>query len=153
MTALRLNSPVCCVLLVALAGVCGSGCGEAGPERLAASGEVTLDGKPLETGSIAFLPAAGTEAPSVGGTIENGRYELPAEKGALVGKYNVRITSMQKTGKQIEAGSPEPPGTMVDEVKQVVPPRYNTETELTAEVTADGENTFDFKLESAAGEQ
>ncbi len=153
MTALLLRSPLCCLLLCALTGLLASGCGESGPERLAASGEVTLDGQPLETGSIAFIPAEGTQAPSVGGTIENGRYELPAEKGALVGKYNVRITSMQKTGKQIEAGSPEPPGTMVDEVKQVIPPRYNTETELTAEVTADGENTFDFKLESAAEEQ
>jgi len=33
-------------------------------------------------------------------------------------------------------------------MRSVVPPRYNFQSELTAKVTAEGPNRFDFKLES-----
>ncbi len=40
------------------------GCGSA--DRANVSGKVTLDGQPLETGSIAFEPIEGTQSPSAG---------------------------------------------------------------------------------------
>jgi hypothetical protein len=39
------------------------------------------------------------------------------------------------------------PGTMIPLREQMIPPRYNDQTELTAEVAA-GDNEFNFDLES-----
>lgn len=37
-------------------------------------------------------------------------------------------------------------------MRAVIPPCYNEQTELTAEVTPDGENSFDFALKSDPGD-
>lgn len=125
-----------------------SGCGgQSGPERPAISGAVLLDGKPLESGTISFLPAPGTQGPTAGGIIEDGKYSIAAGEGAAVGMARVEIRSPRKTGKQIEVGSPTPPGTMVDETVEAVPARYNTNSTLTADIKA-GDNTHDFDLKS-----
>lgn len=56
------------------------------------------------------------------------------------------IGSLQKSGKQIPAMSPSPPGTMVDEVVETIPSRYNESSELKREVGA-GPNALEFNLE------
>jgi hypothetical protein len=108
-------------------------------------GAVTFDGKPVEQGSITFEPASGT-GPSAGGTIQNGRYAVDAE-GVTPGEMIVRISAVRSTGKKIEAGPPEPPGTMVDEVRPYIPAAYNEQSTLKAEVKA-GKVTQDFALKS-----
>src|SRR6266446_4970450 len=96
-----------------------AGCGS--DNRGAVSGKVTLDGQPLKKASIAFIPMEGTQSPSSGGTIENGTYAIERAKGPMAGSYRVEIRAPTATGKKILAGSPAPPGTMVDEVKEAVP--------------------------------
>ena len=51
-----------------------TGCG--GDSKMATvSGAVTLDGNPVETGAITFVPANGN-APTAGGQIKDGRYSV-----------------------------------------------------------------------------
>ena len=77
------------------------GCSRDG--RLAASGTVTLDGKPLESGAITFQPAPGSQGNSAGGSIENGHFQIAAEHGLKPGKYFVTIQSFKLTGRTVVA--------------------------------------------------
>ena len=81
--------------MVALAGCSGRG----GPERASVSGSVTLDGQPVTDGLITLYPAGGTNGPSVGGSIQDGRYSIAAAKGPYLGRYRVEINWPRKTGK------------------------------------------------------
>lgn len=126
-----------------------AGCGKRGPDLMPISGEVKFDGKPLATGVIEFIPNPDTNGPSTGAQIEAGRYSVPRDKGAVVGNYRVQITSIQKTGEKIPAGTGAPEGTMVDDIRQVIPRAYNSESTLTAKVVK-GDNAktnFDLKSE------
>src|SRR5262245_24328187 len=68
------------------------GCGPKS-DRLAVSGAVTLDGTPLEAGSIRFDSSGGQKVVSSGALIKGGEYYVPQEKGLPPGKYRVQITS------------------------------------------------------------
>ena len=126
------------------------GCGGA---HVTIEGAATFDGQPIESGSIVFEPADGKGA-STGGKIADGRYSVNSEEGISVnseegiarGKKIVRITGVRKTGRQIEAGPPAPPGTMVDEIQKYIPASYNTQSTLTCEIAA-GSNEVDFHLQ------
>ncbi|MEX0793841.1 MAG: hypothetical protein WD045_11945 [Pirellulaceae bacterium] len=132
---------------VALASMLVMGCGggQSGPPRGEVSGKVTLDGTPVEEGSITFLPSEGTSGPSAGAPITNGNYAIARQKGPVEGKYRVEIRATRKTGKSVPAGSPFPEGTMIDETEEAVPAKYNTKSELVREIVA-GENELDFDL-------
>lgn len=109
--------------------------------RRAVSGEVSLDGESVSSGSIVFLPTAG-DGPKGAAEIVDGKYTIPAEQGLPPGNYRVEIRWSQATGKQIPSGDP---GMLMDERLEAMPARYNTASTLTAEITA-GENKQDFKL-------
>jgi hypothetical protein len=99
------------------------------------AGTVTLDGRPLAGANLVFEPVEGGRA-STGYTDANGRYELfyiRRDKGAKVGRHKVVIN----------AGDPD------SGKAEIVPPRYNQNTTLEAEVKA-GDNTLDFALTTAA---
>jgi len=124
------------VLVLCFAGCSGS---DDGPKTVTVSGEVILDGKPLEDGEIVFLPADG-QGRSDAGRISEGHYSFES----TLGEKKVDIQSWQEipgTVKKLESG--EEGG----EVEQVVPAKYNDETTLTANVTDSGEKTFNFALE------
>lgn len=53
---------------------------------------------------------------------------------------------MRKTGRQIEAGPPAPPGKMADELERYIPASYNENSTLTREMSA-GNNELHFHLE------
>jgi len=139
-----------CLLLIAI----GAGCsgGEAGPERGSLQGNIKLDGQPLTTGSLVLVPTGGTQGPSSGAVIKDGTYSISSDKGPVLGTYRVEIKSTQATGKKIEAGSPMPPGTMVDVMEQLIPPEYNKDSTLTVEIKS-GENSKDFALKRRRSEK
>lgn len=122
------------------------GCGEAPPKRIAISGTVKLDGQPVERGSINFIPEAGSPNLPAGGEIKAGEYNLTADAGPSAGKYRVEIRWSKPTGKKVEMGSPAPKGTMIDEVKEAIPAKYNTQSTLEREIGSE-ESTVDFDLE------
>ncbi len=113
-----------------------AGCGSRG---IPVKGAVSLDGKPVAEGSIAFEPADGKGA-TVGAAIHDGRYQVAREAGLQAGQKTARILAVYKTGRRVPAGTPEPTGTMVDEVKTVwAPPKP-------CEVSDDPEKQLDFEL-------
>ena len=138
------------LLILPLLIAAGCGGGTDGPERFPVTGKVTINGEPLDDGSIQFIPEAGTDGPSSGAPITNGAYTIPAEKGPVAGQYLVQIRGTKKTGKQIEAGPPNPPGTMVDEVVQAVPAEYNSNSTLKATIKEGPNEDVNFQLENAA---
>jgi hypothetical protein len=115
-------------------------------DRHAVSGEVSLGGTPLDVGSIEFRPTGGgKDAISGGAVISEGRYEIDEERGLPPGEYQVRIHSGDPAGNAPNLD--EPPG-LIPTVLERVPARYNSQTTLSAKVTPEGPNEFNFKLES-----
>jgi hypothetical protein len=115
-----------------------AGC--SGSSRL--EGTVTLDGQPVDGGTISFINSSGQNG-NAGGQIQGGKYSI--ESKVPPGTYKVEINWLKSTGKSIPNKSD--PGTMQDETKQVIPMEYNVQTKLTAEVKS-GSNTFNFDLKS-----
>jgi hypothetical protein len=122
------------------------GCGGSRADRGAVGGAVTLDGKPVERGSILFTPIEGTHGAVAGGEIQNGHYQLPARIGPAVGRNRVEIRAMRKTGKMVPKAFGRP-GEMVPEQVEAIPPRFNTASTLTAEIKP-GDNTAGFDVSS-----
>jgi hypothetical protein len=120
-----------------------AGCGQTS-DRQSLDGVVTLDGVPLAKGNVALRPLPGTKGPTAGGAIMEGKFSVAPEKGAFVGAFRVEITAARKTGRKV----PSITGNMVDEVEQFIPVRYNRQSRLTAEVTENGPNRFEFALDS-----
>ncbi|MFM7541285.1 MAG: hypothetical protein ACKO9Z_16660 [Planctomycetota bacterium] len=119
-----------------LAAMVAIGCGSDAPTH-PVKGRVTLDGAPLEKGSIRFSPTG--EASPAGGEIKNGEYSLMAPPGESM----VEITSTKVIGQRKAYNTPDSP--MVDITKEVVPEKYNARSTLKIEVKA-GSNSKDFEL-------
>lgn len=120
-----------------------AGCGSES-NRSGLEGTVTLNGQPLAEGSITLRPLPGTHGPTAGGKIANGKFTILPEQGTFSGTFRVEITASRKTGKQKKDALL---GIMVDEYERIIPDRYNRQSELTCEVTADRPNQFAFELE------
>ena len=121
------------------------GCGKSAINRADVSGEVKLDGKPLEEGTIRFTPCAGVKGSVAGGSIKNGRYRFTGTKGVTIGENKVEIHAFQDTGKTYQ-----PYGSGTSSVPQIidrVAPRFNKKSTLIAEVKS-GENTLHFEVAS-----
>jgi hypothetical protein len=108
------------------------GCAES--EYVPVSGVVTWNGAPMPSGEVIFVPADNRTSPSAG-KIQSGAFEFVAKPGPM----RVEIQSVRETG---EIHPTE--GYKLTEL--YVPPRYNAQSELTAEVTRDGDNHFTFDL-------
>ncbi len=126
----------------------GLGCGR--ESTVPVSGTVFLDGRPLAKAFVEFQPLAqaGDAAPgpsSRGQTDAQGRFTLHVvggpEAGAVPGKHRVRITAYEGDVPSVTDANPSP-------VPQTLPEWYNTETELTCEVTTKGTKSADFRLSS-----
>jgi len=110
------------------------------------SGSVTLDGAPVTGGAINFIPQGGAPGSRpTGGEILGGKYSLEGAKSPHPGKYRVEIFWKKKTGKQIPVIGDA--GHSTDETAEVIPPTYNTQTTLEADVKSGG-NTFNYDLKS-----
>jgi len=142
------------ILFLCLGGLpLGAGCGDANKlGRLGISGRVTLDGQPLDAGTIEFSPKDPLGV-STGGTIVDGAYRIAAAAGVPAGKYVVRITSPRDN---VAADQPEellPPGPQQRQgprqpppATERVPAEYNTKSKQIVEVTKQGPNQFDFAI-------
>jgi hypothetical protein len=130
--------PVCAAVL--------AGCSEQGDTlpRQTVSGTVTFEGKPLAKGVIQFYPEPPTRPGGVAasGTIEGGKFTVAQSEGPTPGDYKVAIFA--SSGER--AQSDEAPGKGGALMKELIPPRYNQQSELTAEVKDGGKNVFDYKL-------
>ena len=136
-------------LLVAGSGGCGGG-----PPTQSVSGKITFKGQPVASAQVAFIPATGQEdvKPAHGQTDPDGCYTLrtyvkPGQEvsGAMVGTFQVTLTEVIAQNRIVEYD--ELSGQPVS-----FPPLYSnaTTTPLSATVSADGDNVFDFTLEPTA---
>lgn len=121
-------------LALAVMLLCVSGCGgDDTPPLGEVSGTITLDGEPLEGVIVVFKPESGRAA--TGTTDASGQYTLEF--------------SYQVPGCKVGANKVHLEWPLGATNAKVLPSRYTTTSELTADVKS-GENTLDFKLESDA---
>ncbi len=119
-----------------------SGCGSRGPKTVPVSGIVTMNGKPLPTGSLMFVPED-RSLPSEGVNIADGKFQFRAKPGK--NKVEIRATRPPPGVAPANVGVKMPPGW---NWVQYIPVRYNSQTELRAEVSDGGKNEFEFDLKS-----
>ncbi|MGC1274125.1 MAG: carboxypeptidase-like regulatory domain-containing protein [Planctomycetaceae bacterium] len=102
------------------------------------SGTVTLDDQPL-AGALVIFESEDNRTSS-GRTDGDGRYVLmlnPSKSGILPGKKTVRIsTALSESEEETALGV------------ETIPKRYNTDSELTADVKPEETQTFHFDLTS-----
>jgi len=106
--------------ILALAAMVLSGCG--GTYDASVEGVVTLDGNPVPSCSVAFIPAAGG-SPGYARTNGSGKYEVFTgnELGLPSGEYRVTLVARENpTETHSELGGPPPPG------KRITPPWYGS---------------------------
>jgi len=130
--------------LLIIAPSCGSS--DLSYEKGAIKGTVTLNGEPLASGKIRFVPAVDTVGKITVAEIKDGQYEFDMERCPALGTHKIEIIATRKTGKKIPIPD-EPEGTMRDETEQYLPASYNTNSRLTLEVKAgDNQGNFDLKI-------
>ena len=108
--------------------------------RGSVTGTVTLEGQPLQAGTIRFMPADGQTA-TAETTIADGKFSAVVPPG----DKKISISAPKVTGKKRmydAAGGPE-----VDVVQELLPAKNNVQTELTLTVSA-GPQHKDFPLTS-----
>ena len=124
------------------------------------SGTVTLDGKPLVSGKITFMPAD----PASGGvpaeaTIADGAYEVPRDEGPVPGAYRVTISALEPGAAPAKpaprsrvadatSGTGAPDVAAEAPLRESIPTKYNAQSTLKADVTKGGTNGFDFPMTS-----
>jgi hypothetical protein len=116
-----------------------AGCGDDEAPKYDVSGEVTLQGQPLQSGTVSFFPADG-QGPTAGAVITAGRYtaEVPP------GPKKVEIRSPKVVGQRKLFDAPDSPTSDITE--EQVPAKYNTQTTLTADIQDDRDD-LNFNLE------
>jgi hypothetical protein len=129
-----------------------SGCGaNQGPRRVAIEGRIRVDGLPLASGVIRFIPTSATGGPAAVAVVTNGAYSFAADDGPVVGTHRVEIEAAgylpfplddeESAAQWAMAGNAVP--------RNPLPGIYNTHSTLAVEVAADGGRQFDFDLLSA----
>lgn len=132
------------IALIILGVLLLAGCSDDPLGRQTVSGTVLFKGQPLDQGAIQFVPLE--KGPTeTGAGIENGKYTIPRDKGLVPGKYKVSIWSYDRKGGAI-APTDMPGDTVGKQFKERIPPNYNVNTTLRAEVIKGGSNTFDFDV-------
>jgi len=128
-----------CVMMAGLLAGCG-----AKSDRLPVHGQITLDGAPLPTGTIAFTGPDGSAVAA--GNIQDGKYtvsESGSRRGIPPGTYNILITSW------LETPGEELPGGGFSKGKSAIPEKYsNPKTSgFTADIQPD-KVEFNYELTS-----
>jgi hypothetical protein len=137
-----------CIRHCVVAGVLGllagfAGCG--GPYDSTVSGVVTLDGKVVPRGTVAYQPSAGGPA-AYARIEENGAYVVHTgrEEGLPSGEYSVTVTANEPPAvTQTQSGGPPPPG------KPITPPWYRTKNTSGLNFTVSpGDNEINLELKT-----
>jgi hypothetical protein len=127
-----------------------TGCGPSS-DRLAVSGEVTLDGAPLDQGAIRLTSMGTEKLRATGGMIQNGEFHIPQEKGLPPGTYLVEISAPNlSVPPVVYKGAPGEPA-LPPTAPERIPPEYNVNSTKTVDVSADSDNHFVFEIASRPG--
>jgi hypothetical protein len=124
--------------LAAIAVLLVAGC-DSNPTAGDVHGMVTLDGAPLEDGTIRFTPLEG-KVGTAGGVIKGGQFSTTVP----VARHRVEISAAKVVGgaEAAEARHSDANYTAI----QLIPSKYNTKSELTLDVKSGlNEPRFDLK--------
>ena len=81
------------VVVLTSLGIVGCGSGRRDYECVTLRGEVTIDGKSLQSGAVQFFPTVAGQGPAVGALITQGHY---VAEGVPVGKVRVLFTAIER---------------------------------------------------------
>jgi hypothetical protein len=121
------------------------GCGSRS-DRLAVSGEVTLDGAPLDEGSIRLTSTGGGKLLASGAMIHDGKFHIPQEKGLPPGTYRVEMSSPDSKAPPVVYKSAPGEPALPPTAPERIPPEYNSQSKHTVEVSNGGDNDFKFDI-------
>ncbi|MDR2170362.1 MAG: hypothetical protein LBP59_09490 [Planctomycetaceae bacterium] len=143
---MRLKSFLSIIILLILPVVICSGCSGKTVKTVKVTGKITIDGNPIEQGSIKFMDVNGEGAVG-GGSISNGTYVA----NVPVGKKKTLVLGTKLAGKE-HLIADVPDSSLVDKFEVITPPEYNSfeTTPLEAEIKTET-NNLDFNLSSNFG--
>ena len=116
-----------------------SGC-DSGPKLYPVSGTVQFKGENIKFGTINFRAKDGATGAA---QVVDGKYSIPKEGGLTPGEYRVAINYPDP--KIPPPSGTEAPGEAIPQ-REMLPKKYNDETELTAQVKADTNNDINFQM-------
>lgn len=140
----------CAACLLAIANLVGCSGNSSGLNLVPAKGTITLNGTPLAGADVEFTPQnVKANEDGLGGssgfanTDDSGHFEMytASYAGIQPGEYLVRINKISVP----EITNPE---ARVPEGKEMVPPQYNTKSDLVVEIGAEGNSDLMFELKS-----
>ncbi|QDS99962.1 hypothetical protein [Adhaeretor mobilis] len=128
-----LTTPRTAAALLSLGLLLSVGCDDGRPERVQVSGQVLIDGQPLKSGNLKFVPEGAR--PSTGRLDDQGRFKLTCydgNDGVVLGTHRVQVSSYELAGPA--------------KVRWLAPPQYADfrTSRLKYEIT---EATDDLKIE------
>lgn len=140
---LRIRCSALTCVIVGL--ICAPGCGKKGPSLAPVVGTIRYEGKPVGGASVSFVPSDPKLRAATAITDDQGNYRLETlgfGEGAIVGKHRVSVALRTPTPPVKDLKTPRQIG------KPLLPAKYFNpdKSGLSAEVTATGENRFDFDL-------
>jgi hypothetical protein len=122
--------------------------------RESISGTVKVDGKPLQSGSIVLSPfeeQRTSNTVSSSGPINSGRFSIPRGKGLVPAKYRIAIYGgsaptphEELTYSEMDDDDEE----SATSIKDVIPEKYNANTELSVEIKPGGIKELRIELTS-----
>lgn len=116
----RIGEP--CMLLLIATALGMAGCGNRGYSTSRLEGRITVDGQPIERGSISFAPLRSDRGPGVSAAVEAGHY---VAANVPQGKVRVGFHAVKETGRSImQFGKPYP------EAVNVIPDKYRVGMEI-----------------------
>lgn len=139
------------VVLLVMVAAWGLGCGGGSTEDLVSvSGTITLDEKPLEGATVAFIPAKSKQTqPSWGFSDAAGKYHLKTAEGydgICLGEYRIVVSKLT-----MQDGSPIPKGSQTGGADglEIVPfPHCDPRQTKNVAVIEHGDEVFDLAIKS-----
>lgn len=142
------NRPPGSIAVAVLLVTCSIGCGARSPQGVAASGTVTLDGRPVRNATAVFTPQD-LAGHSITVRVIDGQFRCDESAGLGAGQFDVCVISAEPELEEVEAAHRE--GEVSPLNSSRIPVIYQKPGALTATVTEDGPNQFEFALSTRRG--
>lgn len=132
--------------MAALVALLPAGCRHDGLDRVSIKGAILVDGKPLNSGAITFVPIEETRGPKASAKIVDGVYELGTREGPVVGKHRVEILADREL--RFALDDPEDFNANAPDVlpPNQIPSQFNEHSQIVFEAVAGRTNAFSFTI-------
>lgn len=121
-----------------------SGCNRQGADGALVEGDVTVNGQPLSCATISWLPEKGTPGGKCTALIDQGRFEITADRNLRPGHYRVRVAMLPP--ETIQIAKKKNPDYAIFEGK-VIASSSDANSDFSREVIANEVNRFEIKVE------